>query len=289
MKVELVSALVRAHYDRNDAWFRSLAIQAASHIKDEKRKAEMLGHANRVVELPTTAREFAFDLPPRNLDELILPVEARDDIIEIARELRGRAAFLGSRLRPRARILFHGPPGNGKTSAAGALAGLVGVNAYGVALDTLIGQFMGVTGSNLGKLFASLSAGCMLVVDEIDAVGSARISADSAGAQESNRTVNTFLTLLDRVQDGILVAITNRRELLDAALLRRFDAEIYFPAPTDELAEELAMRLCSEFGVQRDAVGAVGSTNFDAVTRAVVKVARREMLLRFEATSQGAA
>ncbi len=194
------------------------------------------------------------------LDELVVELEYRDELA--ARKLRARN-----------RLLFWGPPGNGKTSHAAALGSALNVPAYGVSLPRVISKYIGETGSNLGKLFDGLRENSLIVFDEIDAIGSNRGKVDQAAGKEANSVVNTMLTLLDRCKRGVLVATTNRPDILDPALLRRFDEVIEFPAPSAAQMRALSLKLCE--GYQVPAVDVSSCINFDEVAKRCETEARR--------------
>jgi SpoVK/Ycf46/Vps4 family AAA+-type ATPase len=162
----------------------------------------------------------------------------------------------------------------GKTSAAAGIAHELGVPAYGVSIPELVSKYMGGTGENLAKLFGQLRDGAVVVFDEIDAIGGSRTAVDQTSAAERNQIVNTLLTLLDRRGGGVLVATTNRADVLDPALRRRFDETLVFPSATPEQQATLARRLEAKFGLTQW-VDLCGCENFDAVTKRVTREARR--------------
>jgi SpoVK/Ycf46/Vps4 family AAA+-type ATPase len=152
-----------------------------------------------------------------------------------------------------------------------------------VSLAETIGTFVGSTGQNLGKIFSALGAGHLVVLDEIDSVGSARGNTETSAGKEKNGTVNTMLTLLDRYRDGILVGTTNRRDLLDPALLRRFDAEVRFDGPTEESRRALSEKLCTKWGLDTFVPSEDEAPNFDAITKTILAKARARALAEIEA------
>jgi hypothetical protein len=170
------------------------------------------------------------------------------------------------------------------TSSASALASQIGVRAYAVSLPQVVGSHLGETGGNLGKLFGALRDDVLVVFDEIDALGSRRGVGEQACDKEMNSTVNTLLTLLDRNRSGIIIATTNRPDILDPALLRRFDEQIEFPAPSTEQMRSLAAKLCEGFGVP--AVDVSGCRNFDEVTKRCETEARRAVMRELIAAEQ---
>jgi SpoVK/Ycf46/Vps4 family AAA+-type ATPase len=107
---------------------------------------------------------------------------------------------------------------------------------------------------------------------------------DQAAGKEANSIVNTMLTLLDRTKHGIIIATTNRPDILDPALLRRFDEQIEFPAPSPEQMRSLASKLCEGFGVPP--VDVSSCANFDEVTKRCETEARRAVMRELIAAEQ---
>lgn len=215
-------------------------------------------------------------LPPLTFEELLLEAELQAFLDELVVELEYREELAARKLRARSRFLFHGPPGNGKTSSAAALGNALGVDAFCVSIPQTVGSHVGETSQNLAEIFGAIRPGMVVVFDEIDAIGSARGMADQAASKEMNATVNTMLTLLDRHRGGVIVATTNRPDILDAALLRRFDEQIFFPAPSLEQMRSLARKLCDKFEIAEVAVD--HCANLDEVTKTVEREARRAVM-----------
>jgi SpoVK/Ycf46/Vps4 family AAA+-type ATPase len=196
------------------------------------------------------------------LDELVVELEYRDQLA-------------ARNLAPRSRLLFYGPPGNGKTSCASAIASALGLDAYVVSLPDLVSQYIGGTGANLGKLFDGLNPNRVVVFDELDAIGSSRGDSNTGSSKEQNATVNVMLTLMDRAQ-GIIIATTNRLEIIDPALKRRFDESVHFPAPSVEQMRSLAVKVSAPHAVTAPDVD--DCANFDEVTKRCLTHARREAM-----------
>ena len=166
--------------------------------------------------------------------------EAKEELIEIVEFLKKPGAYtkLGGRI-PKG-VLLQGPPGTGKTLLAKAIAGEAGVPFFSISGSDFVEMFVGVGASRVRKLFAQAKkdAPCIIFIDEIDAVGRKRgAGADSAGGQdEREQTLNALLVEMDGFQTGetvIMVAATNRPDILDPALLRpgRFDRQITIMPP----------------------------------------------------------
>jgi SpoVK/Ycf46/Vps4 family AAA+-type ATPase len=280
MKTADFFALAEAHYDGDEARFKSALLQASYSVRDEPTRTSLQKLADRLVAVPLEAKGTVVEAPPADVD-LVLTPATFDAMSGLERELRHRFALLTRGIPPRTRLLFSGPPGNGKTTAAAQLARSLGLSAYCASLPRLVESYMGQTGQNLDKLFAVLRAGHLLIVDEMDAIGSSRTAQHSGAEAESNRVVATLLTLMDRTREGVLVATTNRRDLLDPAVLRRFDAEVSFPAPGVSEAHALVDALRTKYGLCAATAYPAGDS-FDALTKAVLVEARLTALAEIE-------
>ena len=288
-----VLQLVRAHYGGDAGQFASAAQALARMSKVTSVRAAIInavsagqrqgapgsGNPRPFAPLPPAQNdrnpnsELLERLEPVSFVDLLAEPHIQAALDELVIELEYREELAARKLRARNRLLFWGPPGNGKTSHAAALGSALNVPAYGVSLPRVISKYLGETGQNLGKLFDGLRENSLIVFDEIDAIGSSRGKVDQAAGKEANSMVNTLLTLLDRCKRGVLVATTNRPDILDAALLRRFDEVIEFPAPSAQQMRALAQKLCEGFGVPTVEVGAC--INFDEVAKRCETEARR--------------
>jgi len=288
--------LIRAHYAGSESAFlgaaESLArsckvVHARTQLEDEirvgrraveqRRRAEYAKHeSERRPAMPSLTSEFLTPVQPMSFAELLLPGHVQETMNELHIELIYSKHLAERGLRARSRFLFHGPPGNGKTSCAAALAQALSVSGYVVSLAELVSKFLGGTGANLGSVMKALNAGTLVVFDEIDAIGAARGGGGGEGGREQNAVVNTLLTLLDANREGVLCATTNRLDILDPALVRRFDEVIEIPAPTREQLDRLAHSLEARYDVRH--VNISDCANFDAVTKRVLREARRQVM-----------
>jgi cell division protease FtsH len=164
--------------------------------------------------------------------------EAKEDLQEIVEFLRDPQKFqkLGGRI-PRGALLV-GPPGTGKTLLARAIAGEANVPFFTISGSDFVEMFVGVGASRVRDMFeqAKKNAPCIIFIDEIDAVGRHRGAGLGGGNDEREQTLNQLLVEMDgfEANEGvILVAATNRPDVLDPALLRpgRFDRQIVVPNP----------------------------------------------------------
>jgi cell division protease FtsH len=164
--------------------------------------------------------------------------EEKAELIELVEYLRTPAKFtrLGAKL-PRG-VLLVGPPGTGKTLLAKAVAGEAGVPFFSISGSDFVEMFVGVGAGRVRDMFrqAKRNAPCLIFIDEIDAVGRQRGAGMGGGNDEREQTLNQLLVELDGFSDNsgiIVIAATNREDVLDPALLRagRFDRQITVNLP----------------------------------------------------------
>ena len=164
--------------------------------------------------------------------------EAKEELEEIVEFLRNPQKFskLGGKI-PRGALLV-GPPGTGKTLLARAIAGEAGVPFFTISGSDFVEMFVGVGASRVRDMFeqAKKNAPCIVFIDEIDAVGRNRGAGYGGGNDEREQTLNQLLVEMDGFEENegvIILAATNRRDVLDPALLRpgRFDRQVNVPNP----------------------------------------------------------
>lgn len=164
--------------------------------------------------------------------------EAKDEVQEIVEYLKSPKSFqrLGGRI-PRG-VLLMGPPGTGKTLLAKAIAGEAEVPFFSISGSDFVEMFVGVGASRVRDMFeqGKKNAPCLIFVDEIDAVGRSRFTGIGGGHDEREQTLNALLVEMDgfETSDGVIIlAATNRPDVLDPALLRpgRFDRQITIDLP----------------------------------------------------------
>ena len=172
--------------------------------------------------------------------------EAKEELEEVVEFLKHPKKFndLGARI-PKGVLLF-GPPGTGKTLLARAVAGEAGVPFFSISGSDFVEMFVGVGASRVRDLFeqAKKSAPCIVFIDEIDAVGRQRGAGLGGGHDEREQTLNQLLVEMDGfgVNEGIIIiAATNRPDILDTALLRpgRFDRHIVVDKPDVKGRQEI--------------------------------------------------
>ncbi|MDD4906921.1 MAG: ATP-dependent zinc metalloprotease FtsH, partial [Methylobacter tundripaludum] len=172
--------------------------------------------------------------------------EAKEDVMEMVDFLKdpGKYEVLGGKIP--SGVLMVGPPGTGKTLLARAIAGEAGVPFFSISGSDFVEMFVGVGASRVRDMFeqAKKRAPCIIFIDEIDAVGRQRGAGNMGGAEEREQTLNQLLVEMDGFSgnEGIIViAATNRADVLDKALLRpgRFDRQVQVGLPDIKGREQI--------------------------------------------------
>ncbi len=164
--------------------------------------------------------------------------EAKEELQEVVTFLKQPERFTAVGARIPKGVLLVGPPGTGKTLLAKAIAGEAGVPFFSISGSEFVEMFVGVGASRVRDLFkkAKENAPCLIFIDEIDAVGRQRGAGIGGGNDEREQTLNQLLTEMDGFEGNtgiIIIAATNRPDVLDSALMRpgRFDRQVMVDAP----------------------------------------------------------
>ena len=198
------------------------------------------------------ARLLPMDKPSATFDDVAGEDEAKQELTEVVEFLKAREKFqsLGARI-PKG-VLLVGPPGTGKTLIARAVAGEAGVPFFSISGSEFVEMFVGVGASRVRDLFdqAKRHTPCIIFVDEIDAVGRQRGAGLGGSHDEREQTLNQILTEMDGFDTNasvIVLAATNRPDILDPALLRpgRFDRRVILNIP-DILGREAILKVHSK-------------------------------------------
>ncbi|GAB3807137.1 ATP-dependent zinc metalloprotease FtsH [Humibacter antri] len=199
----------------------------------------MQGGGNKVMQFgKSRAKLVSKESPKVTFDDVAGSDEAIEELQEIKDFLKEPAKFQAVGARIPKGVLLYGPPGTGKTLLARAVAGEAGVPFYSISGSDFVEMFVGVGASRVRDLFdqAKQNAPAIIFVDEIDAVGRHRGAGLGGGHDEREQTLNQLLVEMDGFDvktNVILIAATNRPDILDPALLRpgRFDRQIGVDAP----------------------------------------------------------
>ncbi|MDP8217691.1 MAG: ATP-binding protein [Candidatus Theseobacter exili] len=245
-RADLLYDLVKAGMQFNSSLFRKVvqSIIAEERAKQHQVLAEKLedllksipqknGNGTNGLIADHRINGFAHDLvPQKKMEDLILPEEIKQICNEIAQEHHRSDLLRSYNLEPRNRILLIGPPGNGKTSLAEAIAETLMVPLLVVRYDGVVGTYLGETALRLRKLFDHVSTRkCVLFLDEFETLGKERGDTHETG--EIKRVVSSLLMQIDSLPSHVVViGATNHPELLDRAVWRRFQVRMTLPQPT---------------------------------------------------------
>lgn len=247
---ELLTELVRAHYQADHKRFSNVLSQLISaesrsgHLQiarklRELREAETSSPTSpSAVPMARASRDLAdlleVSYSKSAFTDLIISDPSASILRQYVREQHLSEVLASHGLRPRRKLLLHGPPGTGKTMTALVLAGEMKLPLARVRLELLFSRLLGETAAALTEIFAEASRlKAVYLFDEFDALGRARESGGDVG--EIRRVVGTFLQLLDADEsESIFIAATNLPGSIDKALMRRFDDVIEFSLPSIE-------------------------------------------------------
>jgi SpoVK/Ycf46/Vps4 family AAA+-type ATPase len=241
-----------------------LADRLASHLQQNggRQDAELSSLRRNG---PTT--DFFFEVEPRRrLDDLILPSVVTEACAELVEEQSRADLLRAHNLEPRHRILLTGPPGNGKTSLAEAIAAELAVTLLVVRYESVITSYLGETAVRLSRLFDQVrSRQCLLFFDEFDVVGKERGDVHETG--EIKRAVSSLLLQVDALPSYVVVVTaTNHPELLDRAVWRRFQLRLELPAPMLAQVQEWFRRFEARSGLELGVAGIALAQHFKGVS-----------------------
>ncbi|HET6929265.1 MAG TPA: ATP-binding protein [Candidatus Acidoferrum sp.] len=208
------------------------------------------GNGNGSAAAPLLSVQDAFFeiVPRRALGDLILSTTIQSIVRELVEEHHRQDLLRSYNLQPRSRVLLTGPPGNGKTSLAEALARALSVPLIVARYEGVIASYLGETAGRLRRLFDYVrSRACVLFFDEFDTLAKERGDVHETG--EIKRVVSSLLLQIDSLPSHVVVVTaTNHPELLDRAVWRRFQVRVELRPPTVPLIAEFLGRFFQELG-----------------------------------------
>lgn len=258
-RADLVLNLVKTGIDGDRELFRKTVEAVAAEERSKKhyvladRLTALLGKS---VTPPTSGVSSYSELndsyyqitPRKSLDDLVLPTDIKATCNELVEEHHRRDLLRSYNLEPRHKVLLSGPPGNGKTSLAEAIAHSLMVPMFSVRYEGIIGSYLGETSKSLYRMFEHIKTHrCVLFFDEFDAIGKERSDSNDTG--EVKRIVNSLLMQIDLLPSHVVViAATNHDDMLDKAMWRRFQAQLHLPKPNQEMIEAWLVEFESNTG-----------------------------------------
>lgn len=203
------------------------------------------------------------ELVPRDLKGLVLPIEpgmtladtelpisVRNELSVFLEEQAHSEAIHATGLPVPHKVLLSGPPGNGKTTLAGAIARELNLPFFVVDFSAVVSSYLGESGSKFAKIFRGIvEKPSVLFLDEMETVLAERAGhGNSTDVGEVKRIVSTLLMEIDRLPDHvILIGATNHEEMLDRAVVRRFDFHWALPAPDENMVQSWLQRFAERY------------------------------------------
>lgn len=284
---DLVKALMRSYQQADDRGFHNAA---QSIIDDERRKRhDLLADQLEAIMVEPSSKRRPLQVSslrplPKTRDELPLltirqPTVSFHDIVlpgplvevfeAVIDEFRQQSALRAHGVAPRSGLLFVGPPGCGKSIAAEAVAGELGLAVARVQLPAIVSSYLGETARNLEQVFEFLRTGAwVLLFDEFDMLGRER--SDRSDHGELRRVVAAMLQGIEDIgSDSIFIATSNHPQLLDSAVWRRFDEVLEFPMP--DSAGRLRLLELKLRGVRYDFDTAKAASGMDGYSPAEIE------------------
>ena len=248
-RADLLCELIKSGLAKDDVAFR----RAAEAISAEERAKQHEILANKISELLNSIpyksvsdrtvprvinsngninQLFYEKVPTKRLDQLLLNDTIQKTCKDLIEEQTRTDILRSYGIEPRNKILLIGPPGNGKTSIAEAIAESLMIPLITVRYESIIGAYLGETASRLYKLFEYVKTRqCVLFFDEFDTIGKERGDQQETG--EIKRVVSSLLMQIDALPSYVItIAATNHDNLLDKAVWRRFQIKLELPKPT---------------------------------------------------------
>lgn len=295
---DLLLALVRAALAGDDRRVRGVveALAAEERAKRHTVLADQLGEeltrlATRphweAAPIPSATQSHGSGLlevqPKLRLSDLVLPDVVRADLFDFIEEQHRADLLRTFNVEPRHRVLFTGPPGNGKTSTVEALAAELALPLYVLRYEEVITSYLGETSARLESALNEVRRRhCVLFLDEFDSLAKER--GDEHDTGEIKRVVSTLLLQIDRLPSYVVVCgATNHPELLDRAVWRRFQVRVDLPLPnrTERAAFIAAIsdRLSIDLGrAPRTIADKLGSVSYAEIRDFLLDLQRRHIL-----------
>lgn len=259
-RADLLASLVKTGIEGDQKQFRN----TVEEIVSEERAKQHHVIADRLMSLLNNTRVEAFKsvptnnpelqnsfievMPKKGLDDLVLSEDLKRECSKFTDEYRRRDLLRSYNLNPRHKMLLAGPPGNGKTSLAEAIAHEMMLPLFVIRYEGIINSYLGDTAKQIDLVFEhAKSQRCVIFFDEFDAISKERDGKNENG--EIKRVVNSLLTQLDSLPPHVVfVAATNHALMMDNAFARRFELQLELKKPTKKAIELWFSRFIESFG-----------------------------------------
>lgn len=228
--------------------------------------------------------QFGELVQPADAQAPILTPPVRQALFQWLAEMNARADLERVGIEPRQRALLAGPPGCGKTTLAHHICTRIGIPMLVVQSHRIVSSYLGATGQNIGKLFQTLakcSDEVALFFDEFDSLAKSRSSGSSGVKDERDNITVALLQEFDRY-DGLLFAATNARDIIDAAVWRRFNMQIEIGLPGADERFAIVRLYLAPFAADDETIAALAAQLADAAPSLIKEVCehiKRQLVL----------
>jgi SpoVK/Ycf46/Vps4 family AAA+-type ATPase len=301
-RADLLLELIRAALDGNETKVRSV-VEALAAEERQKKHGILADQLSRLLDRPAQrtfvastddarpSTDGVLEVDPKlRLHDLLLPEVVLKELSTVVEEQHRAELLRAYNLEPRNRVLLVGPPGNGKTSCAEALATELAVPLFVLRYESVITSFLGETSSKLNSVLANVrQRHCVLFIDEFDTLAKER--GDEHDTGEIKRIVSTLLLQIDRLPSHVVIcAATNHSELLDRAVWRRFQVRLEIPAPSVKDRYRFALTLSDRLSLRLDdaierIVDKLGPASYSELEEFFLELRRRQILAVADASS----
>ncbi|MUP39908.1 AAA family ATPase [Labilibaculum euxinus] len=271
----------------------NFALQLQSLLKDSIRQQSSTGlaiHGSKKhisQEEDREINEFILEklTSDYSFDNLVCTDNIKEELDYFVQEHRRIEILQEFNLPVSNKLLFHGPSGCGKTLAAYVLAGELNKLMIVINLGAIVSSKLGETSKNLSKIFKrAATEDCIIFLDEFDSLGKVRDFSQDHG--EMKRVVNTILQLFDYLpQDNIIIAATNHADMIDTALMRRFDLQVNLELPDETHIKEIINKTLSngifEFDNKRNLskiIKACQGLSYYTIQKSLITTIKRSLL-----------
>lgn len=256
--ISMAEAFIKGDTDR--ATMLIQALEANARSAKHGRIADQLEALRKLIKEQPNQMALGFDqeamkfaspqVPMRTLDQIVLNPDVEIEIKRIIEEYEQREQLKAFNLVPTNRLLLSGATGTGKTSLAEAMANKLELPFVRVGYESMIDSYLGQSAANLHSVFKGVQhRSCVLFFDEFDTVASTRAPDNGrSDVGEMRRLVNILIMLMDMLPSHVfLVAATNQLDLLDTAIVRRFNRVLDVPKPTEDTLQRWVVQYNAQF------------------------------------------
>lgn len=273
----------------------NFALQLQSILKDALRTQQTSGLAKTgsqkhlLREEDKEVSEFIIEklTSDYRFENLVCSKDVRQELEYFVQEHRSSELLVSYDLPVSNKVLFHGPSGCGKTLASYVLAGELNKLMVVINLGAIVSSKLGETSKNLAKIFRKATLeDCIIFIDEFDTLGKVRDYDQDHG--EMKRVVNTILQLFDYLpQNSIVIAATNHCDMIDSALLRRFDLKVNLSLPDEDHVRELINKTLKSDRFELDKAFDIGfivkaclGLSYYEIQKSLINAIKRSLFLR---------